>query len=277
MAYVKNINGYDIKDEESRNILNNLFLINENDHTDINLKFKNFKLTIDRYQNTTLYILHLKNIDKIEVFPTGGNTSSPQLNATNIKDYVQSHNKYDIVVNGGAFNIDSNEPIGYCIFNRIPYTPNDLGSSYIYYGGFDEENNLLIKKGSEVNNINDLINLGFINCIGGFTALYENGEPITQTENIQAILQTIVQLNNDEYLLISSTGREEQNQGLSYDDMITYLSNYDVKTAFSLDGGGSTQTYYNKKSILNPQDINKNRVNGRIVPTAVGIILKEVL
>lgn len=273
------LNGYDVKDKVARETINNNKLReNVSDNNTLNKKFKNISVGIDFYNNTTLYITRIKNIDEIKVIATGGDVTSPSTNAKNIKDYVSTNDNYDLVLNGGAFNINTNEPIGYCIFDEVNYTPSDLGSSYIYYGGFDENNNLIVKKGSEVSSINDLVNMGFKNCLGGFTALYNNGTPITQTEtdNI-GIMHTIAQLNNGEYLIIGAIGRLENMEGLSYPDMIQYLSNYDVKTAFCLDGGGSTQEFYNGKSLLNPQDINVNRINGRVVPTAVGIKLNEVM
>lgn len=284
--YFTELNGYLVKDKEARESISTLETdlahnkLKEviTDNNSLNKKFKNINVSVEYYKNTPLYKIRLKNIDEIKVIATGGDVTSPSTNAKNLKDFTSSNTSFDLVLNGGAFNINTNEPIGYCIFDESLYTPSDLGSSYIYYGGFDENNNLLIKKGSEVSSINDLVNLGFKNCIGGFTALYDNGTPITQTEegNIE-IVHVIAQLNNGEYLILASTGRLENMVGVTYQDMIDYLSNYDIKTAFCLDGGGSTQEYYNGKSILNPQDTNPDRIDGRAVPTAVGIKLNEVI
>lgn len=257
------------------NINENYIYLNENseDKTTIDKKFNNISIKTDYYKNTLMYILELKNIEKIECIPTNGIPSNPSSNTLNLWDLSKTNLNFDLFVNGGAFNVNNNEPIGYCIFNGYLYVPSDT-PSYITYIGFDENNNLINVNATMIDNIDDLVNLGMKNCVGGFQNLIQNGVSLAPTEEKYAPRQTIAQLNNGNYVIISSTGRSQFNAGLRYIDIIEYLqSHYDVKNAASLDGGGSTQTFYNKKSILLPIDYNK--LNGRAVPTALGIKFKD--
>lgn len=278
---VKTINGYSIKDETARNNINLLsgktdlkLEINKNinDITFINKKFKNVNIFTKYYNENLYYFIHIKDISDIRVLATSGDIESPITNAKNLLEYSKLSD-YDILLNTSPF--DSNhEPLGYQKSNNSSYIPSGSNEnpSYLYYACFDNSNNLTIKKADTINSINDLND--YKNVCTGFQALVINGEEVQTSDSDKARRQVIAQLEDNSYLIISTGGRNFLTHGSSYDDLKDVLRNYEVSNAISVDGGGSTQTYLYKNSMITPSDIAE--INGRIIPICIGFKVGDI-
>lgn len=72
------------------------------------------------------------------------------------------------------------------------------------------------------------------------------------------------------YIVIVSDGRTANSQGLSLYDLAQVMQSYGAKTAYNLDGGGSSTMYFNGKVINNPTT-NGNTIKERAVSDIVYI------
>ena len=72
------------------------------------------------------------------------------------------------------------------------------------------------------------------------------------------------------YLFLVSDGRTKDSKGLSLYELANFLTDYDVKIAYNLDGGGSSTLYFNGKVINNPTHDGK-RIEERKVSDIVYI------
>ena len=251
--------------------INKSLILNESeDNTSINNKFKNINITLHNYNDTTLYDIELLNIDELKLLPTGGSKSNPKSNRMNILSFSKTNTNYDLYINGGVFSDSTFDTWGYCIFDGIPYdggfgTPD-------YYVGLDENNNLMTTNSNEIDNVEQLVNLGYKNCCGSFAPFIINGEPVNISAYIDEVYTTkqprqiMYQKNDNSLHILSIIGRNPFNQGLTYTDVQNYLSTKNVKIAINLDGGGSVQSVYKKRKLFETQD--SNLKDGRTVTNA---------
>ena len=72
------------------------------------------------------------------------------------------------------------------------------------------------------------------------------------------------------YILVVSDGRTNESQGLSLYELAQVMQQYGCKTAYNLDGGGSSTMYFNGQVINNPTT-NGNRISERSVSDIVYI------
>lgn len=246
-----------------------------NDTTDIDENFKSISCEYMRFRNNYVRIFHIKNFSDLAVVPTSGAVATPQTGATNIKDLCTNNPNYNFYINGGAFNTTTKEPTGYCIFDGVGYTPSTVPTTWGYYCCFDENNDLFIKRQTETPNISNLINSGAVNAFLTFQALKINGVDESSSETGVAIRQIIAQKTDGTYLVIYTDGRFYNSQGLTYEDCTDLINTIDptIENAIALDGGGSTQTFYNGYSLI--PNTNNDHYLGRVVPTAIGFKVGE--
>lgn len=113
---------------------------------------------------------------------------------------------------------------------------------------------------------------GYDNAMTGFIPLIDNGSRIAQyildgyaESNNRHERQAIGIHSNGTIYFLSCGGRGIQGDGgMTCDDMIRILLTYGVKTAFNLDGGGSTQTVLRGVNYILPYD--GGGLTERVVP-----------
>lgn len=120
---------------------------------------------------------------------------------------------------------------------------------------------------------NELVTNGIVSALHGFAPVVINGKDAreviesTYLSDVQdAQRQTIGQFENGDYCIITAEGRGYQNSvGWSIAHIIQVCLNLGLKFAFSLDGGGSTET------VIGSEQINTiyEGTYGRIVPTYI--------
>ena len=74
-------------------------------------------------------------------------------------------------------------------------------------------------------------------------------------------------IDENHYIIVVSDGRTSESEGLSLYQLAEVMKSYGVKTAYNLDGGGSSTLYFNGKVI------NKPTTNGTISERAVSDIV----
>jgi hypothetical protein len=86
---------------------------------------------------------------------------------------------------------------------------------------------------------------GYTNTVSGFFPMIENGvavDPAIYNNTAKEPRQAIAQLANGDIIFLTCHGRNTNNAGMSYLDMIRILLARGATFAYNLDGGGSTQT-----------------------------------
>lgn len=107
-------------------------------------------------------------------------------------------------------------------------------------------------------------------------ALVENGEIAvgTNEEVGQAMTSNprtaIGIIDENHYIIVVSDGRTSESKGLSLYQMAEVMKSYGVKTAYNLDGGGSSTLYFNSQVINNPTT-GGNKISERAVSDIVYI------
>lgn len=118
-----------------------------------------------------------------------------------------------------------------------------------------------------------LVQDGVVNLLAFGPSLVENGEISVgiNTEVGQAMASNprtaIGIIDENHYIIVVSDGRTSESQGLSLYELAEVMKSYGVKTAYNLDGGGSSTLYFNG------QVINKPTTNGNISERAVSDIV----
>ena len=253
------------------------FKNNENDTSETNFKFKNIDISVDYKYNSLIYLIKLNKIEKLSLLPSGMNFTTPETGVQSPYDLAQINNDFDLFINGGVFNPSTNRPVGKCIFDGILY--NDTDSVPPYYGGLDSNNNLLAISPDNINTAQDLVNFGFKNCCGMFKPVIYNGlatdvsQEIEPAYNYKQPRQLLMQDINNNLYIMSVIGRQPYSQGMTFSEIANYLNGKNIKTCLTLDGGGSTQTIYNKKAFFTSQDL--VRKTGRVVSNVFAFKIKN--
>ena len=121
-----------------------------------------------------------------------------------------------------------------------------------------------------------LVKDGVVNLLAFGPALVENGEIAvgTNEEVGQAMASNprtaigIIDENN--YIIVVSDGRTSESKGLSLYQMAEVMKSYGVKTAYNLDGGGSSTLYFNGQ-VINKPTTGGNKISERAVSDIVYI------
>ena len=144
---------------------------------------------------------------------------------------------------------------GYVIRNGVLYRETgstDTDVLCIYADGHFEITNAAEKTSQQ------LIDEGVWQAFSFGPALLENGEvAVTADEEVGRAMasnpRTAIGIIDDlHYVFVVSDGRTEESEGLSLSELANYMKSLGVKTAYNLDGGGSSTMYYNGEVINKP-------------------------
>ena len=121
-----------------------------------------------------------------------------------------------------------------------------------------------------------LVKDGVVNLLAFGPALVENGEIAvgTNEEVGQAMASNprtaIGIIDENQYIIVVSDGRTSESKGLSLYQMAEVMKSYGVKTAYNLDGGGSSTLYFNGQ-VINKPTTGGNKISERAVSDIVYI------
>ncbi|MDO4872371.1 MAG: phosphodiester glycosidase family protein [bacterium] len=240
----------------------------ENSYKDDNISIE---ITTGRTSNTTYYVadIRLANADLLKT-ALAKNTFG-----TNITETVSSmaeSNSAIFAINGDYYGANSS---GYVIKNGVLYRESARSSDYqdlvIYQdGSFD-----VVKESEQT--AQDLVKSGVVQSFAFGPTLISNGKiVVSQNEEVGRAMadnpRTAIGIVEEDdsslhYVVIVSDGRTSESEGLTIYEMAELMQEYGVKTAYNLDGGGSSTMYFNG------QVINKPTTNGNIKERGVSDIL----
>ena len=225
-------------------------------------------LTEKTVNNTQVYVADV-TISSAEYLKTALANNTYGTNVTAKTSETAANNKAILAVNGDYYGANST---GYVIRNGVVYRDtvredSSNGDLAIYKDG-----SFKIIYENEIS-ADQLVEDGVVNLLAFGPALVENGKIVvnTKSEVGQSMASnprtSIGIIDENHYIIIVSDGRTSESQGLSLYEMAEVMKSYGVKTAYNLDGGGSSTMYFNG------QVINKPTTNGNISERAVSDIV----
>lgn len=121
-----------------------------------------------------------------------------------------------------------------------------------------------------------LVKDGVINLLAFGPALVENGEiAVGKNQEVgQAMASNprtaIGIIDENHYIIVVSDGRTSESEGLSLYQLAEVMKSYGAKTAYNLDGGGSSTLYFNGQ-VINKPTTGGNKISERAVSDIVYI------
>lgn len=193
-------------------------------------------------------------------------------NVTAKTSVTAAENNAILAVNGDYYGANSS---GYVIRNGVVYRDSvredaSNGDLAIYKDGSFK---IIYEKQITAN---QLVQYGVVNLLAFGPSLVENGEISVgiNTEVGQAMASNprtaIGIIGENHYIIVVSDGRTSESKGLSLYQMAEVMKSYEVKTAYNLDGGGSSTLYFNGQ-VINKPTTGGSKISERAVSDIVYI------
>ena len=210
-------------------------------------------LTEKTVNETQVYVADV-TLSSADYLKTALAQNSYGTNVTAKTSVTAAENNAILAVNGDYYGANSS---GYVIRNGVVYRDSvredaSNGDLAIYKDG-----SFKIIYEDQVS-ANQLVQDGVVNLLAFGPSLVENGEisVSTNAEVGQAMASNprtaIGIIDENHYIIVVSDGRTSESKGLSLYQMAEVMKSYGVKTAYNLDGGGSSTLYFNGQVINKP-------------------------
>ena len=225
-------------------------------------------LTEKTVENTQVYIADI-TVSSSDYVKTALAQNTYGTNVTAKTSVTAAENNAILAVNGDYYGANST---GYVIRNGVVYRDtvredSSNGDLAIYKDG-----SFKIIYEDEIS-AEQLVKDGVVNLLAFGPSLVEDGEITVDTnsevgQSMSSNPRTAIGIiDENHYIIVVSDGRTSESEGLSLYQLAEVMKSYGVKTAYNLDGGGSSTLYFNG------QVINKPTTNGTISERAVSDIV----
>ena len=228
-------------------------------------------LTEKTVNETQVYVADV-TLSSSDYLKTALAQNSYGTNVTAKTSVTAAENNAILAVNGDYYGANSS---GYVIRNGVVYRDSvredaSNGDLAIYKDGSFKiiyENQI---------SADQLVQDGVVNLLAFGPSLVENGEISVgvNTEVGQAMASNprtaIGIIDENHYIIVVSDGRTSESKGLSLYQMAEVMKSYGVKTAYNLDGGGSSTLYFNGQ-IINKPTTGGSKISERAVSDIVYI------
>lgn len=222
-------------------------------------------------EETQVYVADI-TLSSSDYLKTALAQNSYGTNVTAKTSVTAAENNAILAVNGDYYGANSS---GYVIRNGVVYRDSvredaSNGDLAIYKDG-----SFKIIYEDQVS-ADQLVQDGVVNLLAFGPSLVENGEISvdTNTEVGQAMSSNprtaIGIIDENHYIIIVSDGRTSESKGLSLYQMAEVMKSYGVKTAYNLDGGGSSTLYFNGQ-VINKPTTGRSKISERAVSDIVYI------
>ena len=238
--------------------------------TDTSYSDDNIQVTLTEktVENTQVYIADI-TVSSSDYLKTALAQNTYGTNVTAKTSVTAAENNAILAVNGDYYGANST---GYVIRNRVVYRDtvredSSNGDLAIYKDG-----SFKIIYEDEIS-ADQLVKDGVVNLLAFGPSLVEDGEITVDTnsevgQSMASNPRTAIGIiDENHYIIVVSDGRTSESQGLSLYQLAEVMKSYGVKTAYNLDGGGSSTLYFNG------QVMNKPTTNGTISERAVSDIV----
>ena len=228
-------------------------------------------LTEKTVSNTQVYITDV-TVSSSEYLKTAFAQNTYGNNVTAKTSETAANNNAILAVNGDYYGANTT---GYVIRNGVVYRDtvredSSNGDLAIYKDG-----SFKIIYEDQVS-ADQLVKDGVVNLLAFGPSLVENGEIAVDTnsevgQSMSSNPRTAIGIiDENHYIIIVSDGRTTESEGLSLYQMAEIMKSYGVKTAYNLDGGGSSTLYFNGQ-VINKPTTNGNTISERSVSDIVYI------
>ena len=228
-------------------------------------------LTETTVNNTQVYVADV-TVSSSEYLKTAFAQNAFGTNVTAKTSETATDNNAILAVNGDYYGANST---GYVIRNGVVYRDtvrenSSNGDLAIYKDG-----SFKIIYEDQIS-ADQLVKDGVVNLLAFGPALVENSEIAvgTNEEVGQAMASNprtaIGIIDENHYIIVVSDGRTSESKGLSLYQMAEIMKSYGVKTAYNLDGGGSSTLYFNGQ-VINKPTTGGNKISERAVSDIVYI------
>lgn len=228
-------------------------------------------LTEKTVNDTQIYVADV-TLSSADYLKTALAQNSYGTNVTAKTSVTAAENNAILAVNGDYYGANSS---GYVIRNGVVYRDSvredaSNGDLAIYKDGSFKiiyENQI---------SADQLVQDGVVNLLAFGPSLVENGEISVgiNTEVGQAMASNprtaIGIIDENHYIIVVSDGRTSESKGLSLYQMAEVMKSYGVKTAYNLDGGGSSTLYFNDQ-VINKPTTGGSKISERAVSDIVYI------
>ncbi len=207
-------------------------------------------VTTYRVNDTNIYVADIL-LPSVESLKTAFAQDTYGRKITDKTSDMAEDNDAILAINGDYYGARER---GYVIRNGILYrdTVSDEDVLCIYSDGHME-----IIDPTEVS-AQELIEAGVWQAFSFGPGLIENGEYLVdQNDEVGRAMASnprtaIGMIDNNHYVFVVSDGRTEDNEGLSLYELAEFMDSLGVKTAYNLDGGGSSTMVYEGEIINTP-------------------------
>lgn len=228
-------------------------------------------LTEKTVSNTQVYVADV-TVSSSEYLKTAFAQNTYGNNVTAKTSETAANNNAILAVNGDYYRANTT---GYVIRNGVVYRDtvredSSNGDLAIYKDG-----SFKIIYEDQVS-ADQLVKDGVVNLLAFGPSLVENGEIVVDTnsevgQSMSSNPRTAIGIiDENQYIIIVSDGRTSESEGLSLYQMAEIMKSYGVKTAYNLDGGGSSTLYFNGQ-VINKPTTNGNTISERSVSDIVYI------
>ena len=242
--------------------------ITDSSYKDDNISINLSEMTVN---NTQVYVADI-TVSSSDYLKTAFAQNAFGTNATAKTSETAADNNAILAVNGDYYGANST---GYVIRNGVVYRDtvredSSNGDLAIYKDG-----SFKIIYEDQISAV-QLVKDGVVNLLAFGPALVENGEIAvgTNEEVGQAMASNprtaIGIIDENHYIIVVSDGRTSESKGLSLYQMAEVMKSYGVKTAYNLDGGGSSTLYFNGQ-VINKPTTGGNKISERAVSDIVYI------
>ncbi|MFS9091460.1 phosphodiester glycosidase family protein [Streptococcus australis] len=225
-------------------------------------------LTEKTVENTQVYIADI-TLSSSDYLKTALAQNTYGTNVTAKTSVTAAENNAILAVNGDYYGANSTD---YVIRNGVVYRDtvredSSNGDLAIYKDG-----SFKVIYEDEIS-ADQLVKDGVVNLLVFGPSLVEDGEITVDTnsevgQSMASNPRTAIGIiDENHYIIVVSDGRTSESEGLSLYQLAEVMKSYGVKTAYNLDGGGSSTLYFNG------QVINKPTTNGTISERAVSDIV----
>ena len=241
--------------------------------TDTSYSDDNISVTLTKktVSNTQVYIADV-TVSSSEYLKTAFAQNTYGNNVTAKTSETAANNNAILAVNGDYYGANTT---GYVIRNGVVYRDtvredSSNGDLAIYKDG-----SFKIIYEDQIS-ADQLVKDGVVNLLAFGTSLVENGEIAVDTnsevgQSMSSNPRTAIGIiDENHYIIIVSDGRTSESEGLSLYQMAEIMKSYGVKTAYNLDGGGSSTLYFNGQ-VINKPTTNGNTISERSVSDIVYI------
>ena len=228
-------------------------------------------LTETTVNHTQVYVADV-TVSSSEYLKTAFAQNSFGTNVTAKTSVTAADNDAILAVNGDYYGANSS---GYVIRNGVVYRDTvrenfNNGDLAIYKDG-----SFKIIYEDQIS-AEQLVKDGVINLLAFGPALVENSEiAVGKNQEVgQAMASNprtaIGIIDENHYIIVVSDGRTSESEGLSLYQLAEVMKSYGAKTAYNLDGGGSSTLYFNGQ-VINKPTTGGNKISERAVSDIVYI------